>query len=251
EVVVVRMAMGEVDRKNSAERGEGEKLLRLIDGSDAVTADSTASAEDPQITGKLNDLSENLSSLVLNYTAAVNSLRKELYELCAEDSRIAERTSTSINSDALRAAAAMVEEDRLTALRNYVSSLSNPSARGQWAWACVYFHTTPQVNRVWEMSTTPRPVDEDSSSSSSSCDDGVNQEDYIKLRNMINKHIIDPLQQQETEEEHHLGPGQGGGSGSVRPTAVTYKNLISLLLPTAQEYHNMRKRKQAEGTADR
>ncbi|KAF4712305.1 hypothetical protein FOZ63_017039 [Perkinsus olseni] len=104
------------------------------------------------------------------------------------------------------------------------------------------------------MSTTPRPVDEDSSSSSSSCDDGVNQEDYIKLRNMINKHIIDPLQQQqqETEEEHHhhLGPGQGGG-GSVRPTAVTYKNLISLLLPTAQEYHNMRKRKQTEETADR
>ncbi|KAF4712306.1 hypothetical protein FOZ63_017040, partial [Perkinsus olseni] len=135
EVVVVRMAMGEVGRKNPAERGEGEKLFRvastvfqLIDGSDAVTADSTASAEDPQITGKLNDLSENLSSLVLNYTAAVNSLRKELYELCAEDSRIAERTSTSINSDALRAAAAMVEEDRLTALRNYVSSLSNSSA---------------------------------------------------------------------------------------------------------------------------
>ncbi|KAF4720237.1 hypothetical protein FOZ62_018825, partial [Perkinsus olseni] len=45
-------------------------------------------------------------------------------------------------------------------------------------------------------------------------------------------------------------PGQGGG-GSVRPTAVTYKNLISLLLPTAQEYHNMRKRKQTEETADR
>ncbi|KAF4745335.1 hypothetical protein FOZ63_012457, partial [Perkinsus olseni] len=106
------------------------------------------------------------------------------------------------------------------------------------------------------MSTTPRPADEDSSSSSSSCDDGVNQEDYIKLRNMINKHIIDPLQQQqqqqETEEEHHLqGPGQSGGGGSVRPTAVTYKNLISLLLPTAQEYHNMRKRKQTEGTANR
>ncbi|KAF4724142.1 hypothetical protein FOZ62_009352, partial [Perkinsus olseni] len=30
----------------------------LIDGSDAVTADSTASAEDPQVAGKLNDLSE-------------------------------------------------------------------------------------------------------------------------------------------------------------------------------------------------
>ncbi|KAF4733777.1 hypothetical protein FOZ63_030403 [Perkinsus olseni] len=104
------------------------------------------------------------------------------------------------------------------------------------------------------MSMTPRPADEDSSSSSSSsCDDGVNQEDYVKLRNMINKHIIDPLQQQqqETEEEHqHLQePRQGGGGSSVRPTAVTYKNLISLLLPTAQEYHNMRKRKQTEGTA--
>ncbi|KAF4660926.1 hypothetical protein FOL47_006906 [Perkinsus chesapeaki] len=133
----------------------------LITGSDAVTEKPSISEEDPKVTGRLNDLSEKLSNLILSYTTAVNGLRKELYELCAEDSRIAEKTSTSINSDALRAAA--------------LSVIHKPVGRG----------------------FDPRPVASDR-----------------------------------------------GSSISSPPSAVTYKNLISLLLPTAQEYHNIKKRKQ-------
>ncbi|EER06518.1 hypothetical protein Pmar_PMAR001572 [Perkinsus marinus ATCC 50983] len=91
------------------------------------------------------------------------------------------------------------------------------------------------------MSTRPGPVDEDSSSCLSGEGEGaVSQEDYVKLRNMINKQIIDPLQ----EADHHHQ--QGSSQGSARPTAVTYKNLISLLLPSAQEYHTLKKRKQLQ-----
>ncbi|EER05631.1 hypothetical protein Pmar_PMAR011659 [Perkinsus marinus ATCC 50983] len=55
------------------------------------------------------------------------------------------------------------------------------------------------------MSTRPGPVDEDSSSclSGGEGEGAVSQEDYVKLRNMINKQIIDPLQ----EADHHQQQG--------------------------------------------
>lgn len=70
---------------------------------------------------------------------------------------------------------------------------------------CVHTNGMIPLHQYIVMSTRPGPVDEDSSSclSGGEGEGAVSQEDYVKLRNMINKQIIDPLQ----EADHHQQQG--------------------------------------------